>query len=43
MRNIHRMCDETSAEYGSPSDLVKGANIAGVHRVARPMVALGLL
>ena len=43
MRNIHHVCHETAAEYGSPGDLVKGANIAGFHRVARSMVALGLI
>lgn len=43
MRNIHQVCHETADEYGCPSDLVKGANIAGFHRVARAMVALGLV
>ncbi len=43
MRHIHQVCHETADEYGSPSDLVKGANIAGFHRVARAMVALGLV
>ncbi len=43
MRNIHQTCYETAEEYGSPLDLVKGANIAGFHRVARAMVALGLI
>jgi glutamate dehydrogenase (NADP+) len=43
MRNIHQICHETADEYGSPLDLVKGANIAGFHRVARAMVALGLV
>ena len=43
MRNIHHLCEETADAYGSPSDLVKGANIAGFHRVARSMVALGLV
>jgi len=43
MRNIHQTCYETAEEYGAPQDLVKGANIAGFHRVARAMVALGLI
>jgi glutamate dehydrogenase (NADP+) len=43
MRSIHQLCHETADEYGAPSDLVKGANIAGFHRVARSMVALGLV
>ena len=43
MHNIHQDCYETAEEYGSPADLVKGANIVGFHRVARSMVALGLV
>ena len=43
MRNIHQVCHETADEYGSPTDLVKGANIVGFHRVAHSMVALGLV
>jgi glutamate dehydrogenase (NADP+) len=43
MRTIHQLCSETAEEYGSPTDLVKGANIAGFHRVAQAMVALGLI
>jgi glutamate dehydrogenase (NADP+) len=43
MHNIHQVCHETAEEYGSPADLVKGANIVGFHRVARSMVALGLV
>jgi glutamate dehydrogenase (NADP+) len=43
MRHIHQVCEATADEYGSPDDLVKGANIAGFHRVARAMVALGLV
>jgi glutamate dehydrogenase (NADP+) len=43
MRNIHRTCSETAEEYGSPGDLVRGANIAGFQRVARAMEALGLI
>ncbi|MEX2627790.1 MAG: NADP-specific glutamate dehydrogenase [Ilumatobacteraceae bacterium] len=43
MHNIHQTCYETADEYGSPSDLVKGANIAGFHHVARSMIALGLV
>ncbi len=42
MRNIHQLCQETADEFGSPGDLVKGANIAGFQRVARAMAALGL-
>jgi len=43
MHNIHQICHEAAEEYGSPSDLVKGANIVGFHRLARSMVALGLV
>ncbi len=43
MRNIHRVCSETAEEYGTPGDLVRGANIAGFQRVARAMEALGLI
>ena len=43
MTTIHRICSETAAEFGSPDDLVKGANIAGFQRVAHAMVALGLI
>ena len=43
MRHIHERCAETAAEYGAPGDYVTGANIAGFHRVAAAMVALGLV
>jgi glutamate dehydrogenase (NADP+) len=43
MHNIHRVCHDTAEEYGAPADLVKGANIAGFHRVASAMIALGLV
>lgn len=43
MRNIHQLCHETAGAYGAPNDLVTGANIAGFHRVAQAMVALGLI
>ncbi len=41
--NIHRDCAETAEEFGAPGDLVVGANIAGFQRVARAMVALGVI
>ena len=34
---------QTAEQFGAPGDLVKGANIAGFQRVARAMVALGLV
>ncbi|MEO6125174.1 MAG: NADP-specific glutamate dehydrogenase [Ilumatobacteraceae bacterium] len=43
MTNIHQVCSDTAEEFGSPGDLVKGANIAGFQRVAHAMVALGLI
>jgi glutamate dehydrogenase (NADP+) len=43
MATIHRRCQETAEEYGSPGDLVAGANIAGFDRVARAMLELGLI
>jgi glutamate dehydrogenase (NADP+) len=43
MRDIHRTCFETAAEYGQPGNYVLGANIAGFQRVADAMVAMGLV
>ena len=43
MTHIHQLCHETAEEYGAPGDYVKGANIAGFHRVADAMVSLGLV
>ena len=43
MRHIHDSCYETADEYGAPNNYVVGANIAGFLRVARAMVALGLV
>ncbi len=43
MAEIHRLCHDTAEEYGAPGNYVRGANIAGFHRVADAMVALGLV
>ncbi len=43
MRGIHERCFETAAEFGADGDLTRGANIAGFQRVARAMVAFGLI
>ncbi len=43
MRNIHDACADTAEDYGSPSDYVLGANIAGFVRVAEAMRALGVV
>ncbi len=43
MKGIHQRCHETAEEFGTPGNYVNGANIAGFIRVARAMVALGLI
>ncbi|MGC9518332.1 MAG: NADP-specific glutamate dehydrogenase [Desulfuromonadaceae bacterium] len=43
MRRIHKICYETAEEYGTPGNYVNGANIAGFTKVAKAMVALGLI
>jgi glutamate dehydrogenase (NADP+) len=43
MVRIHRLVHETAEEFGAPGNYVVGANIAGFLRVARAMVALGLI
>jgi glutamate dehydrogenase (NADP+) len=43
MSRIHALCDETANEFGTPGNLVNGANIAGFMKVARAMVSLGLV
>jgi glutamate dehydrogenase (NADP+) len=43
MRDIHTRCHETAEEYGSPGDLVLGANVAGFLQVAEAVHAHGLV
>ncbi|MBD1401228.1 NADP-specific glutamate dehydrogenase [Pelovirga terrestris] len=43
MQNIHNDCFETAEEYGAPGNYVIGANIAGFTKVARAMLAMGLV
>jgi glutamate dehydrogenase (NADP+) len=43
MKNIHRNCFETAEEFGAPGNYVMGANVAGFIRVAKAMVAHGLI
>ena len=43
MCSIHDLCLHTADEYGKPGDYVAGANIAGFHRVATGMCALGVV
>jgi len=40
---IHKNCFETAAEYGTPWNLVNGANIAGFLKVANAMLDQGLV
>jgi glutamate dehydrogenase (NADP+) len=40
---IHRNCYETAATYGTPGNLVNGANIAGFLKVANAMLDQGLV
>jgi glutamate dehydrogenase (NADP+) len=43
MKNIHQNCYETAEEFGAPGNYVVGANIAGFIKVAKAMVAHGLI
>ncbi len=43
MKNIHQMCWETAEEFGAKGNYVVGANIAGFIKVAKAMVAHGLI
>jgi glutamate dehydrogenase (NADP+) len=43
MRSIHDVCLATADEFGAPGNYVVGANIAGFQKVARAMLALGLI
>ena len=43
MKNIHRLCFETAEEFGVPGNYVAGANVAGFIKVAKAMVAHGLI
>jgi glutamate dehydrogenase (NADP+) len=43
MTNIHNACLETADEYGVPGNYVVGANIAGFERVAKSMMAMGVI
>ena len=40
---IHKNCFETAAEYGTPGNLVNGANIGGFLKVANSMLDQGLV
>ncbi len=43
MKNIHRMCRETSEQYGHPGNYVMGANIAGFVKVVDSMIDQGVV
>lgn len=43
MKNIHDTCLATSEEYGSKGDYMVGANIAGFLKVAKVMLAYGIV
>jgi glutamate dehydrogenase (NADP+) len=43
MQRIHALVQETAEQFGAPGNYVAGANIAGFIRVAKAMVALGLI
>jgi len=43
MIEIHRNCFETAEKYGTPGNLVNGANIAGFLKVANSMIDQGLV
>ncbi len=43
MINIHATCQEYAKEYGSPGNLVVGANIAGFLKVANAMMDQGVV
>ena len=43
MKSIHKSCVEASEEYGKKGDYVVGSNTAGFLKVARAMVAYGIV
>lgn len=43
MKNIHKICLETAEVYGYPGDYLIGANIAGFVKVAKAMLAYGIV
>ena len=43
MVNIHTNASETAAEFGTPGNLVHGANIAGFRKVADAMIEQGVV
>lgn len=43
MKEIHRVCYETAAQFGTPGNYLNGANIAGFLKVADAMMDQGLV
>jgi len=43
MKNVYLLCSEAAEEFGSPGNFVVGANIAGFIKVARAMIAHGIV
>jgi glutamate dehydrogenase (NADP+) len=43
MISIHQACFETAEKYGTPGNLVNGANIAGFLKVANAMMDQGVV
>jgi glutamate dehydrogenase (NADP+) len=43
MKSIHKSCLEAAQTYGHPGDYVAGANIAGFVKVAKAMLAYGIV
>lgn len=43
MTSIFKACDDSSKEYGMPGNYVAGANIAGFEKVAKAMLAQGVV
>jgi len=43
MRSIHQTCKEAAEEFGSPGNLVRGANIAAFLKLSRATLAQGLV
>lgn len=43
MKNIYESCRDTSSKYGAKNNFMLGANIAGFEKVAKAMLAQGLV
>jgi len=43
MINIHKQCVDAAERYGTPGNLINGANIAGFEKIARSMMAQGVV